>query len=104
MIRPAEDVALYRAEMAWRRDGELEGWRLATRQWVQANDACRRDILDRLARTGPLTSREIPDTCAVPWQSSGWTNDRNVTQLLEAMAGRGEVAVAGRRRRERLWD
>ena len=105
MIRPAEDLALYRAEMAERRgDRQLPGWRGATRKWVAANDACRRDILDRLTRSGPLPSRELPDTCAVPWSSTGWTNDRNVTQLLETMVGRGEVAIAGRQGRQRLWD
>jgi uncharacterized protein YcaQ len=68
---------------------------------VEANDACRRDILARLAASGPLPSRELPDTCAVPWRSTGWTNNRNVTQLLELMVGRGEVAIAGRRGNER---
>src|SRR5256885_8843622 len=47
------------------------------------SDRCRRDILRLLKRSGPLTSRDIPDTCVVPWASSGWTNDRNVTQMLE---------------------
>jgi uncharacterized protein len=58
----------------------------------------------RLASAGPLPSRELPDSCKVPWQSSGWTNNRNVTQLLEFMVLRGEVAVAGRRGGDRLWD
>jgi hypothetical protein len=40
----------------------------------------------------------------VPWQSTGWTNNRNVTQLLEFMVLRGEVAIAGRRGGDRLWD
>jgi uncharacterized protein len=84
--------------------GEQPGWRASQRDWVRANDACRRDILDRLGAAGPLPSRELPDTCAVPWKSSGWTNDRNVTQLLEFMVRRGEVAIAGRRGRDRLWD
>ena len=105
MIRPAEDLALYRAEMDRRREGtNLTGWRASTQRWVDANDACRRDILDRLTRLGPLPSRELPDTCVVPWKSSGWTNDRNVSQLLEIMVVRGEVAVVGRRGRDRLWD
>jgi uncharacterized protein YcaQ len=105
MIRPAEDLALYRAEMTqWREGGHFPGWRGANQRWVEANDACRRDILARLTRSGPLPSRELPDTCAVPWKSSGWTNDRNVTQLLELMVRRGEVAVAGRQARDRLWD
>jgi uncharacterized protein len=102
MIRPSEDLALYRAEMdEWRR--ELRGWP-GTIKWVRANDECRRDILDRLAALGPLVSSELPDTCEVPWQSSGWNNNRNVTGMLESMMRRGEVAVAGRRGGERLWD
>ncbi len=107
MIRPAEDIALYRADMArWdsAKRGELPGWRTSLRDWVRANDACRRDILDRLRSSGPLPSRDLPDTCEVPWKSTGWTNDRNVTQLLEFMVLRGEVATAGRQGRERLWD
>jgi uncharacterized protein len=107
MIRPAEDLALYRADMAaWEgaERGRLPGWRESQREWVRANDACRLDILDRLGASGPLATRELPDTCKVPWRSSGWTNNRNVSQLLEFMVLRGEVAVAGRTGGERLWD
>lgn len=105
MIRPAEDIALLRAEMAARRDGgELPGWQQGANRWVEANDACRRDILRRLADEGPLVAGELPDTCVVPWRSTGWTNDRNVNQMLEILAARGEVATAGRRGNERLWD
>jgi uncharacterized protein YcaQ len=107
MIRPAEDIALYRADMAaWdaAKRGDLPGWHASTRDWVRDNDACRRDILDRLTASGPLPSRDLPDTCVRPWKSSGWTNDRNVTQLLEMMVLRGEVAVAGRAGAQRLWD
>jgi uncharacterized protein YcaQ len=107
MIRPAEDIALYRADMArWDRaePGELLGWRRSIRDWVRANDRCRRDILATLEREGPLPARALPNTCAVPWKSSGWTNDRNVAQLLEMMVRRGEVAVADRSGGERLWD
>jgi uncharacterized protein YcaQ len=104
-LRPAEDFALYRADMAaWPGDGQLREWQVFNREWVAANDACRRDILDRLAAGGPLQSRELPDTCTRPWQSTGWTNNKNITRLLEFMVSRGEVAVAGRRGRERLWD
>lgn len=104
-IRPAEDMKLYRARMTERQQGEhLFDWQEHGNAWVMANDACRRDILDRLAASGPLASRELPDTCVKPWRSTGWTNNRNVTQMLELMASRGEVAIAGRIGRERLWD
>jgi uncharacterized protein YcaQ len=107
MIRPSEDLTLYRADMAaWEgaQRGELPGWRASQRDWVRANDACRLDILDRLGSLGPLASRDLPDSCKVPWRSTGWTNHRNVTQLLGFMVLRGEVAIAGRRGSERLWD
>jgi len=98
LIRPMEDLALYRADMA----NSPEYPR--SRQWLRDNDAFRRDVLDRLRDAGPLTSRDIPDTSVVPWASSGWTGNRNVTQMLEYLGLRGEVAIVARRRRERVWD
>jgi uncharacterized protein len=98
LVRPMSDLGLYLAGAAeW--PTHEKG-----RSWLRENDSFRRDILDRLAGSGPLTSREIPDTCAVPWASTGWTNNRNVTRMLEFLMMRGEVAIAGRVRRERLWD
>ncbi len=105
MIRPADDLALFRADMAsWPGAGQVAGWRLQQAAWVEANDACRRDLLARLAADGPQTSRELPDTCEVQWRSSGWNNDRNVIRLLDLMAVRGEVAVSGHRGADKLWD
>jgi uncharacterized protein YcaQ len=105
LLRPAEDVALYRAAMAvWPGRGELRAWQREIRDWVLANDRCRRDILERLREDGPLAARDIPDSCEVPWRSTGWTNNKNVPRLLGFMASRGEVAVAGRDARDWLWD
>jgi len=105
MIRPCEDVALYRADMAeWQGFDEVPDWRRSTVRWVQANDGFRRDILEMLRCDGPLTSRDLPDSAAVPWRSSGWNNNRNVPMMLECMVLRGEVSTAGRRGRDRLWD
>jgi len=98
LIRPVEDLRLYRAEMAVWPTYEH------TRAWLEANDAFRRDVLERLETSGPLLSRDIPDTSVVPWSSTGWTGNRNVTQMLECLTMRGEVAVSGRRGRQRLWD
>jgi uncharacterized protein YcaQ len=99
MVRPMADYELYLPEM--------RGWRgdLARhRDWLAANATFHRYVLDLLRDSGPLPSREIPDRSDVPWPSTGWTNNRNVTQLLEMLVARGEVAVAGRRGRQRLWD
>src|SRR5207248_227724 len=98
MVRPMSDLGLYLAGAA--------DWpaHRRTRDWLRANDSFRRDILRLLADSGPLASRDIPDTCVVPWASSGWTHNRNVTQMLEYLMMRGEVAIAGRAGRERLWD
>lgn len=105
LIRPSDDLALYRAQMMqWSQVEGAPDWRRFRQDWVRSNEACRLDILRRLHDAGPLPSRELPDTCAVPWGSSGWTNDKNITMLLEFMAQRGEVATAGRQGRDRLWD
>src|SRR6266849_4208541 len=47
----------------------------------------------------PFDGRE-----AVSWHSSGWSNDRNASQMLESLSAKGLVLVAGRAGQERLWD
>lgn len=74
------------------------------RNWLQANAAFRRDILDRLAAEGALLTGQIPDTSREPWPSTGWNNNRNVTMMLEILVACGEIAVAAREGRERRWD
>jgi uncharacterized protein YcaQ len=105
MARPAADLALFRAEMArWPGPEPLSEWREDLQAWVEANNACRLDILDRLRMDGPLPSSELPDTCVVPWRSSGWNDNRNLRMMLAQLVERGEVAAAGRDGRDRLWD
>ena len=104
-LRVAEDIALHRAEMAqWPGSGALRDWEEQVQDWVDANDACRRDILERLRADGPLHLRDLPDTCVLPWASSGWNDNRNVTMMLDKLVARGEVAAAGGTGRNRLWD
>jgi uncharacterized protein len=98
LIRPSGDLGLYLAGADERPSYEH------TRAWLRENDGFRRDILNRLRSSGPLSSRELPDTAAVPWSSTGWSHNRNVTQMLEILINRGEVAISGRVGRERLWD
>ncbi|MDZ5662094.1 crosslink repair DNA glycosylase YcaQ family protein [Nocardioides sp. S-58] len=105
MLRPSEDIALFRADMdAWPGDPPLREWQEDVRDWVAANDGCRREILALLRSEGPTAARDLPDTCEVPWRSTGWTNNKNVMKLLECLEARGEVAVASREGRERRWD
>lgn len=98
LVRPMEDLALFRAGMLLAPDRE------STRRWLDDNEEFHDDVLQLLELDGPLTAREIPDTSIVSWPSSGWNNNRNVMMMLENLARRGEVAVAGRRGRDRLWD
>jgi uncharacterized protein YcaQ len=98
LVRPMSDVGLYLAGAA-----DFPSYD-RSRAWLRNNDSFRRDILDRLGGFGPLMSRDLPDTSVVPWASTGWTNNRNVTQMLEFLMLRGEIAIAGRVGRERLWD
>jgi uncharacterized protein YcaQ len=108
-VRPMADLGLHLAEMAgwpfaqenrrqWTQPGPAGG------SWLEQNDAFRKDVLRLLRKSGPLLSKAVPDTSVVPWQSSGWTGNRNVTQMLEFLNARGEVAIAGRVGRQRLWD
>jgi uncharacterized protein len=98
LVRPMSDLGLQLAASRTSRSHER------THAWIRDNDRFRRDILELLGSSGPLSSRDIPDTCVVPWASTGWTNNRNVTQMLELLMMRGEIAIAGRVGRERLWD
>ena len=109
IIRPTADLGLQLAAMAaWpfadepRRFHAVPGPSAA--RWLEANEPFRRVVLERLRESGPLLSKDIPDTSVVPWQSSGWTGNRNVTQMLEFLSARGEVATAHRSGRQRLWD
>lgn len=98
MYRPIADLPLYRALM--RRPLRYT----KPTDWVAANAGFRSEILALLRERGPLLTGEIPDTAQVPWGSTGWTNNRNVTQMLELLVRLGEVAIAGRHGRERRWD
>jgi uncharacterized protein YcaQ len=99
MVRPMADLGLYLADMTASRSAD---GRRAT--WIDANAGFRQRVLDQLRDSGPLSSRDIPDTSEVSWTSTGWTHERNVTRMLEFLAFRGEIAIAARHGRTRLWD
>lgn len=102
-IHPVEALPALRARMKRWPLGDT-AWPTRARDWLAANASFRRYVLAELRRRGPLPMRELEDRAVVPWPSSGWTGDRNTSQMLEFLAARGEVAVAGRDRGQRVWD
>lgn len=81
-----------------------EWWAPRIAEWMKANAPLRRQILDAIRRRGPLRSRDIEDTASEHWQSTGWTQGRNVNQMLERLWMEGAITVVGRDGAQRLWD
>jgi uncharacterized protein YcaQ len=77
-------------------------------RWRQAfltdNRAFRRYVLRELAERGPLLSRELDDRSREGGIDHRWYGKRLVPLMLDALHMHGEVAVAGRRGRQKLWD
>jgi len=97
-IRPMADLALHL--------GDMEAWppRDDAREWLEADELFRTEVLDVLDADGPLPSREVHATAQVPWKSSGWNADRNVRMMLSCLLARGEVAVNGRAGTQKRYD
>ncbi len=97
-IYPTADYHLYKPVMAaWPPEG-------SRREWLAANQPFRDYVIAELKARGPLRSRDLDDRALVGWHSSGWTHERNVSQMLEFLWARGEVAVTKREGNERIWD
>ena len=75
-----------------------------TKQWLEANDRFRRDILDRLRSDGALLTSDIPDTAQVSRAPDGWSGSNQVPIMLDFLLRQGEVAVVGREGRRKRWD
>ena len=74
------------------------------RAWLEDNTSFRRYVLSTLRRRGPLRQSELEDRSVRPWESTGWSHGKNVSQLLEFLWAQGAVLVAGRAGQERIWD
>jgi uncharacterized protein YcaQ len=103
-IRPIEDLPLVR--------GFQHRWRQSTRykseRWVRGflaeNRSFRRYVLREIAERGPLLSRELEDRAKGEPRDHRWWGSRRVGLMLESLHVYGEIAVAGRREGQRLWD
>jgi uncharacterized protein YcaQ len=103
-VYPVEDLPLVRALMRnWRESEryEKERW---VRRFLAENDEFRRYVLGELERRGPLLSRDLEDRAAGEARDHRWYGSRRVGHMLTSLHLYGEVAVAGRRGGQRLWD
>jgi uncharacterized protein len=103
-IYPVEDLPLQRARMAkHRRGGKLkrDDW---TRDFLRQNARLRRYVLRELERNGPLLSRDLKYDPPANAERHRWWGRGELRLMMEMLAGRGEIAVAGRAGTHRIWN
>jgi uncharacterized protein YcaQ len=95
-LYPAEDLPLLKARMR-RRD----------RAWDKRLDAYLKEeaAFKRHVRRGPLLGREIETHKGQrKREDHRWWGSRQVGLMLQVLNARGQVAVVGRRGKQRVWD
>jgi uncharacterized protein len=97
---PAEDLPALKAWMR-RTDRPLDRRHIA---FLTENASYRRYVLRELELRGPLLSREIADHKPSGREEHRWWGERKMGLMLGVLNARGEVAVVGRRGKQRLWD
>ncbi len=102
-IVPMQDHPIYAASAAGTPFGDTKRAR-DVREWLADNDDLRHDLLAALEERGQLATGDFEAAPARAWRSSGWSDERSIGRMLELLARKGEMIVAGRRGRERLWD
>jgi uncharacterized protein len=103
-VYPIETLPLIRARMRHNRRTtkyDRDRWR---RAFLQRNAAFRRYVLRELEQRGPLLSRELEDRSVDARLEHRWYGNRYVGIMLNALHVYGEIAVVGRRGKQRLWD
>jgi uncharacterized protein YcaQ len=103
-IYPVEDLPLVRARMAQLRRANT----LARHRWVRdflaENRRFQRHILRELERNGPLLSRDLQHDEMPSREHHVWWGNPPTRLMLDILAARGYIAVAGRVGKQRLWD
>jgi len=103
-VYPVEELPVQRARMAkFRRGGKLkrDEW---IRDYIRTNARFRRHVLRELERNGPLLSRDFEHDLMPPGEDHRWWGRRQSRLMFDILAARGEIAVAGRVGKLRLWD
>lgn len=100
-----EDYPIYRRAMNDYANGSTSAYHQKTLSWLKSNERLAKRIKQTLKKRGPIPSREIEDASDTGWKSSGWSNERNVSRMLELMLFQGQVMVSGRLEGgQKLWD
>lgn len=97
---PIEDLALIRARM----NAKDDPWHKHRAAFLKENATFRRYVLRELDRRGPLLSREIEDHEPTGREAHRWWGERKMGLMLGVLNAVGEVAVVGRRGKQRVWD
>ena len=103
-LYPIETLPLIRARVRANRRGDRYRWQRWVRDFLRDNASFRRYVLRELERRGPLLARELEDRSRGGSDDHRWYGSRYVGRMLDVLELRGEVAVAGRRGGQRLWD
>ncbi len=90
-----EDFPIHHLHMVNFTRGD-SAWARRVRDWMDINESFRQYIFSELKQRGPLFASEIEDRAVEPWNSSGWTNTRNVSRMLGLLWEQGDITVTHR--------
>lgn len=99
----SSDLPIHRRRMHQALSGGAVG-RSRIRDWLTANDAVRRELLETLATQGPLRTQDLAHLAIKPWANGGWSDAKTVSLMLEVLTHTGDVLVARRTGGLRWWD
>jgi uncharacterized protein YcaQ len=103
-IWPIESLPMVRGLMRRRRTSTQYAGERWMHGFMAENRSFRRYVMRELEQRGPLLSRELDDRAAGESRNHRWYGTRRVGHMLTILHLWGEIAVAGRRGRQRLWD
>jgi uncharacterized protein YcaQ len=103
-VWPIESLPMIRGLMRRRRTSTHYSGERWMRGFIAENRSFRRYVMRELERRGPLLSRDLDDRAVGEPRDHRWYGARRVGHMLTILHLWGEIAVAGRRGRQRLWD
>ncbi|MCI4372447.1 MAG: winged helix DNA-binding domain-containing protein [Thermoplasmata archaeon] len=79
-------------------------WEKREDRWMRSHAELQDYVTRELRARGPLSSRQFGHPTASRRRGSGWGASGDLSRVLQLQFLRGEVMVAGRMGRTRLWD